>query len=235
MVQQILLMTAGTRLTLSCNRGTFLRRMLPGYDGDMVLVEIVRVMGVALGLWGAILTVPGAATRVGRDFATLGRKLWERISGRRSANMHVGAARGTITAGTPIVIGESRLPSPLEGDVSDQIEQLRQFANGLTGRISAVQCDLTGKINELKRSQRAAEAAHTATVVALKAERQRADQATLKINARGLPLIGLSILLSGLPDTWIGCPWVGWLLLAMAGLLSIVTIVRLRRPGLVDS
>ncbi|MCQ9162966.1 hypothetical protein [Arthrobacter sp. STN4] len=201
----------------------------------MFLVDFVRVVGVAFGLWGAILTVPGAAKRVGRDFATLSRRVWAWVRRRQSVNVHAGAARGTVTFGTPIAIGESRLPSPLAGEVGAQIEQLRAFANGLAGRVTALQRDLAEQINALRHSLDALRLAHDAAMTKLEAERRQADQSTLTINARGLPLIGLSILLSGLPDTWIVGPWVAWFLLASAALLTIITIVRLLRPQLLDS
>lgn len=201
----------------------------------MFLVDFVRVVGVAFGLWGAILTVPSAAKRVGRDFATLSRRLWAWVRGRQAVNVHAGVAKGTVAFGTPIAIGESRLPSTLEGDIDAQIGQLREFANGLAGRVTAVQRDLAEQINALRHSLDALQADHAAFAAKLEAAQRQAARETLTINASGLPLIGLSILLSGLPDVWLECPWVSWALLALAVVLAVTTIVRLRCPGLVDA
>lgn len=205
------------------------------YDGGMPLIEIVRIVGVALGLWGAILTVPGAATRVGRDFKFLGQKVWAWIRRRRPTTVHAGVAVGLSGMGGLAVGSERRLPSPLPGDVSAQIRLLTEFVNGLAGTIGALDRDLTMKIVELQQTQVAAQVAHTALAAKLDAERQLAEKSSLTINARGLPLIGLSILLSGLPDTWVGNPWVLGVLLAVSGLLIVITLVRLRRPDLLDS
>jgi len=182
-----------------------------------------------------MLTVPGAATRVGRDFKTMGRKAWASVRRQKPVTIHVASAVGLSGEGGLTTSLERRLPSHLSGDVTAQIEKLTEFANGLSETIGALERDVTQQLGELRRAQAAARAAHSDFEAKMAAEQRRADQATLMINARGLPLIGLSILLSGLPDTWIGEHWVGGVLLTASAVLVAVTVVRLRRPEIIDS
>lgn len=200
----------------------------------MVLIETIRVTGVVFALWGAVISVPEAVPRIGKDFAKLGVKLWH-VLRRRPADMHYGAANGTTVRVNGTATGDSGFASKLEGSITEQLEQLRVRTNALSERISAMQHDLALLTNEVRRLTEATQASYKALLKNIKETHTYAEEKSLKLNARGLPLIGLSILLSGLPDRWVGIPWVAGILLALAAILLLVTLLRLIRPGLIDS
>jgi hypothetical protein len=60
------------------------------------------------------------------------------------------------------------------------------------------------------------------------------ERQKLRIDARGLPLIGLGILMTGLPGLLTAWAWVGWLFVALATIgvvgLAVVPFVRYAIP-----
>ena len=52
------------------------------------------------------------------------------------------------------------------------------------------------------------------------AQRRRDERQTARVNARGLPLIGFGIVMTGIPDGLATWAWVGWLFTAAGGVLA---------------
>ncbi|ALE04751.1 hypothetical protein AL755_03420 (plasmid) [Arthrobacter sp. ERGS1:01] len=208
----------------------------------MWIVEVVRVFGVVLGLYGAFLTVPGATSRIRDDYSVLGRNLrklgqtlWELLLNRKSVSVHVAAASATAGAHAPTVSGDTRSLQPLEGDIEARIEQLWANDEWLDQRIKDVQQSLYKQVSEINQTLKVAQDSTENALSRLRAEGQEDKRLALVISARGLPMIGLSILLLGLPDGWVGNGWVGWPMAVAASLLIVVEVLRHTRPYLFET
>lgn len=202
-------------------------------------MEGIRVLGMVLGVGGSVLTVPGAASRVRDDYAvlarnlrTLVRRLWELLLNRQSANVRAPAATAKASAFAPTVTGETRPLLPLEGDIEERIAQLWSNDEWLDQRISNVQQSLYQQISETNQTHKTAQDSTEAAFSQLRAENQKDKRRALTISARGLPMIGLSILLLGMPDAWVENGWVYWPMATAAVLPIVVEILRCIRPDL---
>lgn len=197
-----------------------------------MLVDVVRICGVALGIGGSMYVAPtafrryfsmpaGRALRAGRGL------LWWR---REPVRMHTGAATADWGGMTTELGGVK--PTRLRDDVSvgEQLADLRKRDEELQGAIDEVRRDAIERINGLAERQEVdtqdLKQQHASLSRQIDAERRAAE--TLNVN--GFPPIALGIVLTGWPDALLPTPLAGLLLAAAAGITA--RAVRLwRLPG----
>lgn len=109
-------------------------------------------------------------------------------------------------------------------DPAQQLEILRQRTESLDRALQAVRVADHSDLAGIRAEVAALRNEHTMAFDDLRAEREERDRVTLRFNARGLPLIGASIILSGLPDPVVSNPWFAWPLLAGATLATVAVV-----------
>jgi hypothetical protein len=191
----------------------------------MIETDVVRWAGVIVGVAGAIVVAPSGARSilltawvgVCRTWAAI-RRIWDSfVTGKKepvpAVNVMAGLAAAHGTAGGTLAL--RRHGAPVE-------EQLRLLWDGLDRLAGQIR-----KIGEDNQSREEAIAARLAREGAarrqlraeLAAERRRDERQAARVNACGLPLIGLGIVMTGIPDGLAKWAWVGWLFIAIATVL----------------
>jgi hypothetical protein len=202
------------------------------------LVALVRFVGVVVGIWGIYLTAPEAWRDLRRRVVGTLREQYQQDRAALRERMSRLVDLGRRLLRRPINI--TAYPEPIEsaqsiGDnvtstateaaevwspqVDGQIEILRARIANLAAEVGELRVQQAQGINDLRMALAATADEQAEKLDALRTEQRRKEAALLDINVRGLPLVGVSILLSGLPD-----PLVRWwpaatLLLAIAILL----------------
>jgi hypothetical protein len=110
--------------------------------------------------------------------------------------------------------------------VDDRIEALRQHITEVEGRLSGIAQELRREVSDRAVAVANIDQALKAQAAELTGLLDKKDQHTAAIDARGLPVIGFGILLSGVPEALSSIPpWhLGWLLPAL-GLVAAAAAV----------
>lgn len=192
------------------------------------LADWVRRVGVAAAVFGTAVAAPEGTARLGRWITGPVRWVWRKVRPwlarylpflRRSATVYAEAAGGAVMAGAVGVraTGFTWAPdAPLEDQVRLLQEQMIEFhALIFTETDKARQESREGDAQlrqiieqhagELRALHEAHQAAHAA------AQRQAA-----RVDARGVVLLGLGVVMTGVPDGLARFAWLGWLVIAGA-------------------
>lgn len=190
-------------------------------DLQNVLLPAVRVVGVALGVWGAVMVSPDAAREVASTVATNWLRLRARLGFPRNRTVQASghAAAASVATGAGVAFDARVLVWP--NDAAGQIEILRQRTDTLDDAVATLRTDHKEQIARVNDKIEGVRAAHRAAIAGLEARQQEQKRTDLKVNARGLPLIGASIVLSGLPDAVMGNPWVDIVALLLAAVVAV--------------
>ncbi|MBA3252082.1 MAG: hypothetical protein H0T66_17670 [Geodermatophilaceae bacterium] len=189
--------------------------------GLSVLTEVNRWVGVAVALVGAVVVAPEGTRLLLRSIWAWIRRRGQEIRGqlarflpflRRSMDVRAGAASGNLTAGAALVTTWGSVLDWRPGaTVEERLEALREWVNGIkkrVGEIAQLQTQETANREQAIDELRADLSAQIADLRWTLDEQQ--DQAA-RIDARGLPVIGWGILLSGIPDRLAQIPFmIGW-------------------------
>jgi hypothetical protein len=203
----------------------------------MVLVEVVRYVGVGTGLVGAFVTAPSETRLLLKDglsaLTTVRRFVLRHVPWyHRSATVHVSSIDGGVAFGGAHVAihAEGWVWAP-DGPVADQIDALRRRTDSLRESITQVRTEHSRRIDDVSTRLDASDAEHRAAITSLRRLHDEREKRGARIDAAGLPLIGLSIVLSGLPDQAVRQAPVSAILLAITAAALILTGVRLRDPA----
>lgn len=195
---------------------------------DDWLLASVRFAGVAVGIFGAGIASPDAARAVGRTIRSYVAARWWRLRALLRIPNHrdiyladsVGASdafgRNTVT------VEDSG--SVWSDDPADQMEILRQRTERLERALQAVRVANHNDVAGVRAEVAALRNEHSTAFADMRAEQDERDRQTLRFNARGLPLIGASIILSGLPDPIVSNPWVACPLLVAATIATVAVV-----------
>jgi hypothetical protein len=196
--------------------------------GGPTEADWIRWAGVAVGMIGAVVVAPaGTLVIVGQAAAAARRMLtWARSKLARwipwlrrdatvhgvTATAHLSAGGGAVATGRASVYG---------GSPEQQIAQLREELQEIWGELREARSEARDNHAALSarvdRETGQLRSEHQALTEELKAERRRDAQ----IDARGLPLIGLGILLAGVPDGLAVVGWLGWAVVAFSACLAV--------------
>lgn len=183
----------------------------------------IRRAGVTVAIFGAIVAAPSGSLLIVLGFWAGILKVQERLprwllGGKPSpavvqARAGLAAAFG-VAAGAKVVRNENA-----RGRV--QIRQLWKEVDRLDERIGKAEAESRERHAVLAARLAHESAARRAALKAQEAQRRREEQQAARIDARGLPLIGLGVLMTGIPDGLARWPWLGWALIVLAGILVI--------------
>lgn len=212
------------------------------------LLSLVRTVGVLVGLWGSYVTAPDAWRELVSSALRALKDQWHEDVARLHVVRHRvslfvnrllrrPAATTTHPIGIPdsvsisdqVTITVTEEANVWSEQVEGQIEILRARTERLKDDLRTLRSQQARGIDELRAALSASDVERTAALDALRQEQRRKEAALLAINVRGLPLIGLSLLLSGLPDAMLRWAPASLALLVITGVL--VLVVGLGRPG----
>ncbi|TWP37957.1 hypothetical protein [Leekyejoonella antrihumi] len=123
-------------------------------------------------------------------------------------------------------------------DVAEQIKILRKRGECLAESVEALRAEHGQRLDGLEAALVGDRAANEEALADMREQQAERDRQSRAIDARGLPLIGVSFLLAGLPDPIVAERWLGGLLIAFAVVVSVAVGVpwgRQRRRGGVSS
>lgn len=185
-----------------------------------MLTNVISWVGVATGIVGAIVIAPRGAVELVREAIDSVR----RVLLRRKPPRAIGSADldgASDMSAAPCVITSIDEDAPVE----DQVRQLLDAINGLNQALLSAQqqsakrdAELDSRIDQVVAGLQESDAAIRRQIAA--AEHQEA-----RFNARGLPLIGLGILMTGVAGILAEHAWIGWLSVAVAAIFVIFAAV----------
>jgi hypothetical protein len=187
---------------------------------DTVLFLVVRYAGVSLAVLGAFLSAPGGTRHLADRSISALRRMWQRLVPVRIVHKQLSDSAVGFDAG---LTAHLELSASGAVSVGDRLDDLERRVRALAGSLDELRSELrhlrdvlSREIEPLRHEVRALGDAFNTHI----------DQET-RIDARALPLIGVGVLPSGLPDQAMRHAWVQWALLA--GIIAaLVTYLSLR-------
>jgi hypothetical protein len=205
------------------------------HDLPVVLIGVVRFVGIGVALLGAFVTAPAGSQRLARDLLNTARRVGRTILRHlpwyhHSVSVHVPSIHGTAAMGLPTVtISASASVWSPNAPVAEQIERLRLRTDRLATELERLRDDHRKEVQDLRQQIEALQADHEHALAALRAELEGRERLAAQIDATGLPLIGLGIVLSGWPDRWLPTWWAAFLL--FLALVVVVQVILKRRSA----
>jgi hypothetical protein len=189
-----------------------------------LLVDVNRVVGVLIAVVGSVVVAPaGTRLLLGSSWAWLYRlgsrardRLLQALPFLRGATTIQGSvvvlepADLMLSAGTVTLSGRGWTPS---SSVTARVEALRQYIIDVDDRLSRVAGQLRKDISDGQAAIAKLDRALEAEAAELRRLLDERDRESARIDARGLPVIGFGVVLSGVPEVAASLPWhLGWLL-----------------------
>ena len=146
------------------------------------------------------------------------RTAWNRFVIRKKKPAPAVYAKAELAAAAGIAAGASvarRHGAPL----AEQVRLLWDEFDRLSGQIRKVDEDSQSRHQAAMAGIERESDARRHLQAEVAAQRRRDERQTARVNARGLPLIGFGIVMTGIPDGLATWAWVGWLFTAAAGVL----------------
>jgi hypothetical protein len=198
------------------------------------VVEAVRYVGVVVAVLGAFITAPSGTGLLVDDFAKGRRAVWQFVLRHipwhhRPATLNLSghAVGSTSVVGNATVMAEGWAWMP-GAPPAEQIERLRQRSEILSDRINQVRQQYRKDLDALRADLTAALGQHQQQLDSLRALHTQRERQAATFDAAGLPLIGVGIAMTGLPNQAVQHWWISGLLFAITALVLIATINRLR-------
>jgi hypothetical protein len=198
---------------------------------DDWLLASVGFAGVTVGIFGAGIASSDAARAVGRTSRSYVATRWWRLPAllripdhRDISTWPTVSARLMPSGGTrslwkpPAPSGPTTQPTKWRSSASvprDLSAPYKPCESPTTTTLAGVRAEVAAVRNE-----------HSTAFADMWAEQDERDRQALRFNARGLPLIGASIILSGLPDPIVRNPWVACPLLVAATIATVAVVGR---------
>jgi len=201
----------------------------------VLLVDVTRCVGVAVALLGSLVVAPGGVRHLVST--------WTGWSGRQRRRVRRQAARflpflrehATVSARAVAASAGIAVSAEVAGSITvwkpnapvdERIELLRGRILELEGMIRGAEFAIRQESNDRRSQVAALENAFAEEVNKLRQLIDEHHEQAAAIDGRGLPLIGMGILLSGIPDILARAPYgFGWSFPAL-GVLSALTVVH---------
>jgi hypothetical protein len=192
------------------------------------LLALVRFLGVAVGILGTGIASPDAARAVSRTVRSYVVACWLRLRALlripKHRDIHLADSVGASDALGRLTVTAEASGSVWSDDPAEQVEILRQRTESLDRALQAVRVANHNDLASIRAEVAALRNEHSTAFADMRAEQDERDRQTLRFNARGLPLIGASIILSGLPDPIVSNPWFSWPLLVAATIATVAVV-----------
>lgn len=186
--------------------------------------RILRITGVLLAVFGAILVSPHGFKRLLYVIKEWMIRVWRAIRG-GSVNIAPTAGTASVGAHNPRVQTGTNIPP--DAPVEEQVRLLRTALGNLQVLVDDDYKELSGKIDKLTNLVRSVD---TRTETLHKRMQQAQEEAT-SIDAAGLPVIAWGIILSGVPQELAGEPQVGWFFIVVGLILAVAMFRKTIRDG----
>ncbi|MCZ9880537.1 hypothetical protein [Arthrobacter sp. B2a2-09] len=193
----------------------------------LLLEELIKWTGIGVALAGAILTSPDGTRRLVR-----GLWLWiQKVFLRRVPQP---AHNATVTMESHLT-GRDSLTAELmwgpDSPLDHRIEILRGRIEGLKAELTDMKSELGGRLNVHDQilAQLSADIDETRRMLHTRID--ISEEKSAQIDAFGLPIIGLGILLSGVPQELAAVAWLGVPLTAFSIVMTIAVLVHGIRQG----
>lgn len=206
------------------------------HDGDagnqlgVTEADWVRWVGVITAIVGSVVAAPSAGVLIIRQaaagawagFRWLLRQvpLVKHLPFLRPATSktaHGQAEGGMRLSGTADGLAVAGPMTP----TAEQLEMLWSAISRLYEKINQVSQDAQQRDADLAKRLDTAVAELRTTHQATRSQWEEERRRAVRIDARGLPLIGLGVLMTGLPDGLATWHWLGWLVIAVAVILMV--------------
>jgi len=196
--------------------------------------DIIRYLGVGVAVIGTAIAAPAGVGLITRSIGRRSRAMARRARGalarfipalRRDVTVHAvtASARASLAGSASVSVTgfgwqpDADLDSKVErlremieavmGDVGRAREEARQADGALADRISSVEQDLAQRLEELRNRI------------------ERAERDAARTDARGVLLLGLGVVLTGIPTELADVAVVGWAVVAGA-ILATASVIR---------
>jgi hypothetical protein len=193
-----------------------------------------RWVGVGIALVGCLVVAPAGTGLLWHTAAGWTHQRGHQLRGRlarvlpflrRDATIRPNTVSAVAAVATATVTVSGRVWTP-SAPVDERIEALRQHIAEVEGRLN----EITSKLNAEREARERAVAELKQTLkeetAALCRQLEERERDSARIDARGLPVIGLGVLLSGVPDELASLPiGLGWLF-PVVGLGAVVAAVQ---------
>jgi len=193
-----------------------------GTEGDWI-----RRAGVLIAIVGAIVAAPGGAARILTTSRTMASRSWTALQTlRRDRRIRVASHQRTEwNVGAPTTRWQFGRPTARPFNVVDEIQQLWTQLNRVNRELRA---ELTARIDQETKTL-------WSDITGLRAGLEAGERRAAVIDARGIRLVVLGVVLTGVPDGLASAGWIGWVIMACALLVTFVTfgraIIDLRKPA----
>lgn len=202
-----------------------------------LLSDVNRWVGVGIAVVGAVVVAPSGTRLLVRSAWVWLRRQGARTRGqlarflpflRRDLNVQgvtasIGVGLGGV--GTLTVSGRAWHPT---ASVDERIEALHQHITEVEGRLNEVSQQLSQETSKRERALAELEAGLSAETAKLRRLLEEQEHRAARVDARGLPVIALGIVLSGIPDQLASIPYgIGW----VAPVLGIAAAVAAGVPA----
>jgi hypothetical protein len=205
----------------------------------MSFADVVRVVGVAVALFGAFVTAPDGFRAILLDARAVGRASSSRVRNivarivpmlRRDQTIAPPGGHVSVSAGTATIAFTAAAGWVWVGDEpsADSIRLLRERTEDLNARLRELQTDHAARIDSLEKSLREQLNQQRETLDRHAREAVEREQRAVRLDQDGLPLIAAGIVLTGLPDPWL-TPLVAGVLLALTASLIVLWVRRWHR------
>lgn len=185
-----------------------------------LLSDVNRWVGVVIAVVGAVVVAPtGTRLLLESNWEWLrhrGNQVRVQLARflpflRRKVSTQVASSMGIASTFGVTLTASSRAWRPM-APVDERIEALHQHITEVEGRLNEVSQQLRQETSERGRVVAELEATLKAEMAELRRLLKEQERQSARIDARGLPIIALGIVLSGIPDEFASIPYgIGWL------------------------
>ena len=194
--------------------------------------DVIRWVGIILGVIGTVVAASNGAVWISSRFVVHLSALlrWLRFHLarwlpflRRSALVVPLTATVTASSEGSAVLTVARLWDP-NAPAELKVDVLHEHIEKLERQIDEIQKHLSERHARLDQKVDALTGKLQKETFALRRRLDNEQQEAARVDARGLPLIGLGVVLSSVPDGLAQVAAVGWLLVAGAGVIAMVVV-----------
>lgn len=181
----------------------------------------IRWVGVITAIVGSVVAAPSGGLLIVRQVAAAVWIGFQWLANHRPFRRHAGATPRTASGQATIplrfnVQAEGLVGPGPETSTGEQLQMLWKEVTRLHGKINQVSQDAQQRLSDLASRLDSATADLQAAHQAMSRQWEEEQHRSVHIDARGLPLIGLGILMTGFPDGLAVWAWFGWLVTAVA-------------------
>jgi hypothetical protein len=198
--------------------------------------DLIRYVGVAIAVAGALIATPDGTTRLWHQAADLGRRIRSGITrflrlSRRNANVQANPVPATARFGGGDVTAQVITPWNSAAPDTDKIEFLREQVEQLKQDVANISQDIRERDAALQAAISQTESNLRGADQQLTRRLDASEQRAARVDARGIWPIGLGILLSGIPGELADVRALGIVVMVLAVAVTLNATFRVWRDN----